>query len=115
MIIAVAEEESMVCQHFEYCQHFGLFDTETGTLKVIDNPGHQPGFLPEFLGKLGVQVVIAGGMGGRAQELFASRGIQVLVGASGPIKEVVQRFLNGELLSSGSVCSEHEHAGDCHE
>jgi predicted Fe-Mo cluster-binding NifX family protein len=53
-------------------------------------------------------------MGGSAQNLFASQGIQVIVGVSGSLKEVISLYEKGELKSSGAVCSDHAHAGDCH-
>jgi predicted Fe-Mo cluster-binding NifX family protein len=53
-------------------------------------------------------------MGGRAQDLFAESGIELIVGVSGNIKDVVISFEKGELKSTGAVCSEHAHAGDCH-
>lgn len=114
MLIAVAKENEMVCQHFGHCEYFALFDTESQELSQVNNPGHQPGFLPGFLAQMGVQVIIAGGMGGRAQDLFSEQGIQVVVGVNGPVKEALDRYIKGELQSSGSVCSEHQHAGDCH-
>jgi len=83
-------------------------------LKSVANPGHQPGFLPGFLKELGTELVIAGGMGGRAQELFAQQGIELIVGVSGVVEDVIALFEKGELVSSGEVCSEHAHAGDCH-
>jgi len=114
MIIAVTKDNEMVGQHFGHCEHFALYDTESRTLSQVANPGHQPGFLPGFLAQKGVKVIISGGMGGRAQELFADQGIHVVVGATGLIKDAIDRYIKGELQSSGSVCSEHEHAGDCH-
>ena len=44
-------------------------------------PQHEPGMLPRWLKGLGANAIIAGGMGSRAQGLFAEEGIQVIVGA----------------------------------
>lgn len=114
MLIAIPKEGSMVCPHFGHCQQFALYDSTTKQWTLLDNPGHVPGVLPGFLKQQGVQVVIAGGMGARAQELFSAEDIQVIVGATGHLEDVVARFLNNELVSTGQVCSEHAHAGDCH-
>ena len=114
MLIAIPKEGNAVCPHFGHCEEFTLYDTDTKVLKSVANPGHQPGFLPGFLKELGTELVIAGGMGGRAQELFAQQGIELIVGVSGVIEVVIARFEKGELVSSGAVCSEHAHAGDCH-
>lgn len=114
MIVAVALEGNMVCAHFGHCEEFALYDTELKSIKAVANPGHEPGFLPGFLKQLGADVVIAGGMGGRAQDLFAAEGIQVIVGVTGPIEEALKKLEAGQLISSGSVCSEHAHEGHCH-
>ena len=91
-----------------------MYDTNTKEFRSIPNPGHQPGFLPGFLKQQGTELVIAGGMGGRAQDLFAEAGISLIVGVSGNIKDVISLYEKGELKSSGEVCSEHAHAGECH-
>lgn len=114
MLVAVAQEGTMVCPHFGHCEQFMLYDTENKSSKAVANPGHEPGFLPGFLKQQGVNVVIAGGMGGRAQDLFAAQGIQVLVGITGTVEEALRKFEKGELVSSGAVCSEHAHEGNCH-
>ncbi|HRW11802.1 MAG TPA: NifB/NifX family molybdenum-iron cluster-binding protein [Syntrophomonas sp.] len=114
MLIAIPAEANMVCPHFGHCEVFAMYDTDTKALKSLPNPGHEPGFLPVFLKKQGVHLVIAGGMGGRAQELFAASGIELIVGVSGSIQDVIALYEKGELKSTGAVCSDHSHAGDCH-
>ena len=114
MLIAIPKEGNVVCPHFGHCEEFTLYDTNSKVMKSVANPGHQPGFLPGFLKELDAELVIAGGMGGRAQELFAQQGIELIVGVSGVVEDVIARFEKGELVSSGAVCSEHAHAGDCH-
>lgn len=114
MLIAIPSEGNMVCPHFGHCEEFALYDTTSKSLRSVPSPGHQPGFLPGFLKEQGAELVIAGGMGGRAQELFAAQGIQLIVGVAGRVEEVISLYEKGELKSSGAVCSEHAHAGDCH-
>ena len=114
MLIAIPKEGNVVCPHFGHCEEFTLYDTNSKVMKSVANPGHQPGFLPGFLKELDAELVIAGGMGGRAQELFAQQGIELIVGVSGVIEDVIARFEKGELVSSGAVCSEHAHSGDFH-
>jgi len=63
---------------------------------AIPNPGHQPGFLPVYLGDMGVTCIIAGGMGPRAQTLFEERGIRAVVG-------VWERWTGGQHLPSGGA------------
>jgi len=115
MLIAIPKEGDLVCPHFGHCEEFGLYNTDTKNWVYIENPGHVPGYLPVFLKQHNVQVVIAGGMGGRAQELFAAQGIKTIVGASGTLEEVMEQYLKGKLQTTGEVCSEHQHAGHCHD
>ena len=117
MIVAIAKQGNEVAQHFGHCQGFEIFrleDNLVGDFHFVENPGHRPGFLPEFLAELGVGVIIAGGMGASAQELFKRKEISVVVGARGEILEVINRYAKGELCSTGAVCDHHEHADECH-
>mgnify|MGYP003879640107 CR=1 FL=1 len=79
----------------------------------IPNPGHRPGFLPNFLNDLGVNVIISGGMGGGAIEIFNEKGIEVITGAKGSAEVAVNSYLQGNLKSTGSVCHEHHHHDEC--
>lgn len=116
MRIAVACIGNSVAQHFGHCESFGIYEIENKKLsseKFISNPGHKPGFLPNFLADLGVNVIISGGMGGGAVDIFNNRNIEVIVGASGNAKSAVVNYLAGNLKSTGSIC--HEHADECGE
>lgn len=118
MKIAVASEGKNISGHFGHCEGFTIYEVEEG--KIVNNsftsiPGHRPGFLPVFLKDLNVNVIIAGGMGETAQELFNQNGIEVVVGAQGSADDAAQKYLNGELKSTGSVCREHEHEGHCND
>ena len=118
MKIATAAMGTNVAGHFGHCENFILFDTEDGKIvsqKSIPNPGHKPGFLPNFLGDLGVEVIIAGGMGGGAVDIFNERNIEVIVGVTGDSTAAVERYLRGELKSTGEVCHAHEHKDECGE
>lgn len=116
MKIAVASENEMVTQHFGHCVNFNIYETENDQIiksESIPNPGHRPGFLPNFLNDIGVNVIIAGGMGGGAVDIFNEKGIEVIVGATGQAKTVTEQYLQGKLQSTGSVCHEHEHHDEC--
>jgi predicted Fe-Mo cluster-binding NifX family protein len=118
MRIAVASEGANVTEHFGHCEGFIVFDTENGAIikeEMVPNPGHRPGFLPNFLADRGVKVIISGGMGGGAIDIFNERDVEVIVGASGPAKNAVKSYLKGELVTTGSVCHEHSHHDECGE
>jgi Mrp family chromosome partitioning ATPase/predicted Fe-Mo cluster-binding NifX family protein len=114
--IAVASEEELITEHFGHCVNFNVFDTENGIIvksESITNPGHRPGFLPNFLNDLGVNVIISGGMGGGAIDIFNEKGIEVIVGATGKAKDAAMDYLQGRLKSSGSVCHQHMNHDEC--
>ena len=68
-------------------------------------PPHEPGVLPRWLHEQGATHIISGGMGMRAQELFAASGIQVVVGASrGKPEEIARAFVEGTLVTGGNIC-----------
>lgn len=116
MKIAVASEGKMVTEHFGHCEGFTIFEVQDNKIigkKFIANPGHRPGFLPNFLNDKGVNVIISGGMGGGAIEIFNEKGIEVITGASGDAEATVQNYVKGNLKSTGSVCHEHQHADEC--
>ena len=110
--IAVASENEIVTDHFGHCINFNIYETKSGKIaksESLPNPGHKPGFLPNYLNDLGVNVIISGGMGGGAVDIFNEKGIEVIVGASGDAKEAVESYLDGSLKSTGSICHDHEH------
>ncbi|HHX62845.1 MAG TPA: P-loop NTPase [Epulopiscium sp.] len=111
--IAVASEEQVVTGHFGHCVNFNIYDVEDNKIvksESIPNPGHKPGFLPNFLNDMGVKVIISGGMGGGAVEIFNEKGIEVIVGAEGDAKAAAESYLLGNLQSTESVCNhDHDH------
>ena len=118
MKIAIASDGKYVSAHFGHCEGFSIYEIKEGEIlaeNFIPNPGHRPGFLPMYLRKLNVDVIIAGGMGEAAQQLFNENGIEVVVGAQGISSDVVKKYIKGELKSAGSVCREHEHEGHCND
>ena len=118
MRIAVASEGKNVTEHFGHCEGFLIYDAESGEIlkeEMVLNPGHKPGFLPNFLADRGVKVIISGGMGGGAIDIFNERDVEVIVGASGVARSAVESYLRGELESTGSVCHEHSHHDECGE
>ena len=80
---------------------------------VTEHFGHRPGFLPVFLHELGVNVIISGGMGGGAIDLFNEKNIEVIVGATGNAEAATKAYLEGDLKSTGSVCHQHMHHNEC--
>ena len=110
MKIAIPTAEGKVCMHFGHCEQFALLDVDAAGKKVtgktmVTPPPHEPGLLPKWLHERGVNVIIAGGMGQRAQGLFKENGIAVVVGAPAEVPEtLVAQYLAGTLASGENVC-----------
>ena len=89
--------EAEVSSHFGRCPYFTIVEIENGDVKnfeVVKNPffeSHgQPGELPEFIKNLGVEIVVAGGIGQRAIIYFEKLGIKTITGVSGKIKDILK-------------------------
>lgn len=111
--VAIAAKDGAVADHFGHCDGFMVYSIEeSGSTQkeFVANPGHKPGFLPNFLHDRGVQIIITGGIGSSAVDIFREKGIDVISGAQGTVDDVMNRYLDGSLLSTGSVCQEHKHA-----
>ncbi len=111
MKIAIPVAQGRLALHFGHCESFALFDVDESDREQIRHsehvqpPAHEPGVLPRWLADLGADVIIAGGMGRRAQGLFAENGIRVVVGATAAEpQEVARQFLAGELQTGENIC-----------
>ncbi len=114
--IAIACEDNEITRHFGHCEAFLVYDVENGKIvkeESLPNPGHKPGFLPNYLADRGVNVIISGGMGGGAVDIFNERNVEVIVGAFGDAKAAVEKYLNGKLKTTGSICHDHQHHDEC--
>ncbi len=108
MIVAIPVKgnfglESEIEQHFGRTRYFAFVNIENGEIKDVnikENPyeEHGIGDLPNFVKKNNAEIVIAFGMGERAIEMFNSFGIDVITGASGKIKDVLEMFIKNSLV-----------------
>jgi ATP-binding protein involved in chromosome partitioning len=110
MKIAIPLAEGRLSMHFGHCDQFALVDVDEATKTIgevgtLTPPPHEPGVLPRWLHEQGANVIIAGGMGMRAQQLFTQNDIQVVVGASAePPEALVESFLDGTLSTGQNAC-----------
>ncbi|MBC8496179.1 MAG: NifB/NifX family molybdenum-iron cluster-binding protein [Anaerolineales bacterium] len=125
MRIAISVEtnnglDSAVAHHFGRCPYFAivdLADRDVEAVEVIDNPfyeGHQPGQVPGFINEQKADVMLSGGMGGRAIQFFQQFDIEAATGATGSVREALERYLGGE-LSGAAPCKEsveHGHGNE---
>jgi len=110
MRIAIPIAGGRLSPHFGHCEEFALIDVDPEKKKItathiLPAPEHQPGLLPRWLHEKQATVIIAGGMGGRAQGLFAQNGIQVVIGAPSEEPEaIVKAYLNDSLQTGENIC-----------
>lgn len=107
-IFAVPTQFGKLCAHFGHCEKFALVVTNDGKVEsteFVEPPVHQPGVYPQFLAQQGVEVIIAGGMGQKAQDLFAQNNIEVHMGvnAEDPA-QLVEEYINGSLQTGQNLC-----------
>jgi Mrp family chromosome partitioning ATPase/predicted Fe-Mo cluster-binding NifX family protein len=108
MRYAIPTAGGCLTTHFGHTDQFTLVDAAGDAIQAVRSvqpPPHAPGVLPRWLKEQGVDVVIAGGMGRRAQDLFAEQGIQVVVGAANAkAEDLVRQHLAGTLKTGQNVC-----------
>ena len=108
MNIAIPTAQGKLCAHFGHCETFSMVEVDDQKIVKtvqLDPPPHEPGVLPKWLAEQGANVIIAGGMGQRAQQLFTQQGIQVVVGAASDSPEnLAENFLQGTLETGANAC-----------
>jgi predicted Fe-Mo cluster-binding NifX family protein/CO dehydrogenase nickel-insertion accessory protein CooC1 len=108
--IAVPVVNGKLSMHFGHCEQFAVFEVDEANKKIVSKqmlepPQHEPGALPRLLASVQVSVIIASGMGQRAQSLFTESGIEVVTGASSETpEEIVQAYLDGDLSVGENIC-----------
>ncbi len=110
MKIAIPMADGKLCMHFGHCETFALVEVDEAGKRIVGTsllqpPVHAPGVLPAWLHEQGAGVIIAGGMGQRAQMLFAQNGIDVVVGAPPePAEVLATAWLDGSLQTGQNIC-----------
>jgi len=92
---------SQIDPRFGRCQYFIIVDTDTSELEAIQNPnidtmggaGIQSG---QLVSAKGVKTVLTGNVGPNAFQTLQAAGIDVIIGASGIVKDVIGRYKKGE-------------------
>jgi len=108
MKIAVSTDSGQVAEHFGRCPQFTVAEIEDGKVvkqEVIENPGHATGFLPKFFSEMGVECIVAGGAGFRAQEFCNQYGIRLVVGVHGKVEDALKLLADGRLKGKEGSCS----------
>ncbi|AKB52155.1 putative transcriptional regulator [Methanosarcina barkeri str. Wiesmoor] len=111
--------EGVVEPHFGKAPTYTIIDTETNQVTVIPNTSEHmggTGLPPEYLHNNGVNIMLCGGLGFKAVNMFESYGIEVFVGAGGTVRDTFEAWKAGKLqnATAENSCSEHGHDDDHH-
>ncbi len=107
--------DAQISPHFGRCPYFALVEIagqEVSAMEMVANPhypNHEPGQVPAFIHNLGAQVMLAGGMGGRAVAFFKQYGIEPATGAAGTVRASLSRYLGGDLQGAAPCRESVEH------
>lgn len=110
MRIAIPLAQGKLSLHFGHCDEFAIIEVDSDERKITNKetftaPPQEPGALPKWLSGIQVNLIIAGGIGKRAQMLFEQYGIEVLVGAQVDTPEqVIESYLDGTLQRGNNIC-----------
>jgi predicted Fe-Mo cluster-binding NifX family protein len=120
MRIAVSADDkngldSVVSPHFGRCPHYIMVDVKDREVKdilAVDNPyygQHAPGQVPGFINSHSANVMLTGGMGGRAIAFFKQYGIEAVTGAAGTVRHALEQYLGGALRGAAPCRESVEH------
>lgn len=108
MKVAISSDSGNVSAHFGRAPNYTFITIENNEViekEILKNPGHTVGSIPKFVNEQGAKCMIAGGMGHRAQEFFNQYGIEVIVGVTGKIDDIIKKILDGTLEGGETLCS----------
>jgi len=97
--------DSLIDPRFGRCAYFLLVETDDMSFEVFDNQSIASGGgagiqSAQFISSKGAKAVITGNCGPNAVKTLDAGGIEVFLGNTGIVREVLQKFKNGELIST---------------
>ena len=108
--------DSPISPHFGRCPFYVFVELDeknviTGVTSIVNEhaQSHDPGQLPAYIKDQGVEVMISGGMGGRAVDFFHQYEVSVATGASGTVQESLDNYLSGKLRGDAPCNESVEH------
>jgi len=111
--------DESVGEHFGRVPTYTLVNTETGEVKVIQNTTTHmggTGYAPDLISQHGAEVMLCGGLGRKAIQMFEEKGIMVYVGASGTVADAINHWKAGQLqaATNETACQQHAFRGEGH-
>jgi predicted Fe-Mo cluster-binding NifX family protein len=105
--------EAKACEHFGSAPYFTVYDSESGTVNIIENKNahHSHGMCHPLgaLGQFSIDAVVCSGMGKRAVEQLNKRGIKAFLAEGETVSDVVKKYKTGELkeITAENACRMH--------
>lgn len=108
--------DAQIDPRFGRCQYFVFVDSDTMQFTARPNASsgamHGAGIeAAQNVANEGVKAVITGSVGPNAFQVLSQAGIEVITGASGTVREAVQRFMTGQLGRPATGATVPGHAG----
>ena len=108
--------DSEMDPRFGRCQYFLFIDPETMALEALENPniGSSGGAgiqSAQLVANKGVEALITGQVGPNAFTTLQAAGIKILTGASGKVREVLDKYQKGQISSSAQGPTVQAHFG----
>jgi predicted Fe-Mo cluster-binding NifX family protein len=119
--IAIPTTGTIVDNHFGHCERYTIITTDDNRVivksEILPSPqgcGCKSSIATAFK-EMGINVMLAGGIGEGAINVLNRHGINVIKGCSGDVKTLAESYLKDELIDSGESCTPHNHHdGDGH-
>ena len=114
MKIALPSRGNQVDGHFGHCEYFTVYTIDDNNTILSEERIDPPAGcgcksnIVSILAEMGVNVMLAGNMGGGAVNVIQAHGIKVYRGCTGELRKVVEDWLAGKVNDSGMGCEAHE-------
>ena len=107
--------DAQVDQRFGRCQYFMIVDTESMQFEPVPNlaltSGSGAGIqAAQTIAIKNVKVLITGNVGPKAFQALSAAGINIITGASGKVRAVIEKYKQG-LFSETNAATVGEHFG----
>jgi predicted Fe-Mo cluster-binding NifX family protein len=119
MKIALPSAENQIDSHFGHCAYYTVFTVNDSKEIVGEETVASPqgcgckSNIAQTLSAMGVNLMLAGNIGGGAINVLNNSGIEVVRGCSGDVHTVVNAWLSGTLTDSGETCHSHDAGHEC--
>jgi predicted Fe-Mo cluster-binding NifX family protein len=111
-----ASLDSEMDPRFGRCQYFLFVDPQSLEMEALENPniGASGGAgiqSAQLVANKGVEAIITGQVGPNAFSTLQAAGMKILVGASGKVRDVLEKYKKGQLTSYAQGPTARAHAG----